>query len=115
MQEKRIDFEPIYECFKAGLSHCGVFLLELSDEDIEWHLFEEFDTDCVSFLHESTLNQLLKAGKITPYVADMSLMLSRRFRALENTSAWDVSAVRSSPVWLELFLLSDKIKKYLSS
>ena len=53
-----------YELFEEALSHCGKFLLNLADEDIEYHIFEEFEGDCISFLNEKNLNRLLQTGKI---------------------------------------------------
>ena len=102
-----------YELFEEALSHCGTFLLDLSDEDIEYHVFEEFDGDCTSFLHANNLNLLQQSGKITMEIVDMALELSSKFRVLENTKLWNVQSVKSSKEWLEVLELSDYIKKEL--
>ena len=101
--------------FKDTLNHCGMYLLDLPDEEIGYHLFEEFDGDCISFLNEDLLDQLLKSGKITQEIVYMSLELSRKLRALENTNVWNIQSVRNSEKWLEILKLSDLIKAKLHS
>ena len=103
-----------YELFKDALTHCGTFLLDLPEEEIGYHLFEEFDGDSISFLNENFLTQLLSAGKITPQIVVMSLELSRKFRALENTELWNVKSVKNNPNWLEILHLADQIKAMLT-
>ena len=102
-----------YELFEEALSHCGKFILSLADEDIEYHIFEEFDGDCTSFLNKYNLNLLRQSGKITMEIVDMALELSSKFRAFENTKLWNVQSVKSSEEWLEVLELSDYIKKEL--
>ena len=65
-----------YELFEEALSHCGKFLLNLADEDIAYHIFEEFDGDCTSFLNEKNLERLRLSSKITLEIVDMALELS---------------------------------------
>ena len=102
-----------YELFEEALSHCGKFILDLADEDIEYHIFEEFDGDCISFLNEKNLNRLLQMEKIPLEIVNMALELSSKFRAFENTKLWNVQSVKSSEEWLEVLELSDYIKKEL--
>lgn len=111
---QRMDERKLYEFFQNTLSHCGTFLLRLSDEEIGWHLFEEFDGDSISFLHEDTVNVLRQSGKITEETARLSLRLSGQFRALENTELWNVPSVKENPKWLEILKLSDCIRNALT-
>ena len=103
-----------YELFKVALTHCGTFLLNLPNEDIGYHLFQEFDGDCISFLNEDYLTQLLYSGKIMPQIVDMSLALSKKLRTLENTELWNIQSVRENQKWLEILELSDKIQAMLT-
>ena len=91
-----------YELFKEALSHCGKFLLNLADEDIEYHIFEEFDGDCTSFLNKYNLNLLRQSGKITMEIVDMALELASKFRALEGTELWNMRSIRKDEKWLEI-------------
>ena len=103
-----------YELFKEALNHCGKFLLDLSDEDIAYHIFEEFDGDCTSFLNEKNLEHLRLSSKITLEIENMALELSSKFRALENTELWKVSSMRENERWFEILELSDCIKAELT-
>ena len=103
-----------YELFEEALSHCGKFLLNLADEDIAYHIFEEFDGDCTSFLNEKNLERLRLSSKMTLEIVDMALELSSKFRALEGTELWNVSSIRKDAKWLEIMELSDRIKVELT-
>lgn len=103
-----------FDFFKEAFSHCGTFLLDLSDEDIEYHIFEEFDGDCTSFLNKYNLNLLRQSGKITMEIVDMALELSSKFRALEGTELWNMRSIRKDEKWLEIMELSDRIKSELT-
>lgn len=110
----KITSKESFDLFWYTLEEFGVHLLGCSDEDIGYYIFEEFDTNCISFLHENTLKQLLEAGLINKEIFDKSLVLADKFRKLENTPLWAVSKVKVSPEWLEILTLSDEIKKLIS-
>jgi len=102
-----------YDLFRAALDHCGTFLLELPDDDIGYHIFEEFDGDCISFLNEKNMELICESRRITRDIANMVLELSGKFRALEDTELWNVSSVRQNESWLEILKLADSVKKEL--
>lgn len=111
--------EPIsctkaFELFIDTLDHFGTFLLNADTEDIGWCVFEEFDGESITFLHENTLNRLLDGGYISAEVYPLCQLLRKRFRELEGTALWDVEAVRSAPEWYELLVLADKIKSMVN-
>ena len=111
----RITMEPIssvklFEFFMETLGHCGTFLLDASMEDIEWHVFEEFDSESITFLHEDSLERLLDLGYISVEVCRLCRLLRMKFRSLEGTSLWNVEAVRTSREWYEILSLADEIK-----
>ncbi len=103
-----------YEWLKNALYHCGTFLLDLSEEEIGYHLFEEFDGDSISVLNEDFLTRLLSSGRISREIVDMSLELSSKFRALENTELWHVKSVKENQKWFEILALSDQIQAMLT-
>ncbi len=107
---KEITVQEKYELYCDTLSHCGTFLLDSSDDDIGYHIFEEFDSDSISFLHPKTLDALLDAKYITQEIYALSVNLSKSFRALEGTDLWNVSAVRTSKEWLAVLALANEIK-----
>ncbi len=102
-----------YAHFIETLTHCGTFLLALDEETIEYHMFEEFDGDCVSFLHEDNLSILEAEGLISPAVHRMATTLAKKFRALENTLLWDPRAVKTALEWEEILTLADRISATL--
>ena len=107
---KPLSYAKSYEFFLETLEHCGMFLLNEDADSIEWHLFEEFDSDSITFLHESTLDRLLGSGYISAEVYPMCQLLRKKFRDLEETTLWHAEAVRSTPEWYEILSLADKIK-----
>jgi hypothetical protein len=99
--------------FVATVQQCGTHLLKMSDEDIEYYIFEEFDVCAGSFLHKNTLSALYEARLITGNIAKKSSKLREKFFALENTDQWNVGSVKCSAEWREILELSDEIKLLL--
>ena len=108
-----IDDTQVYKYFLGTLENCGTFLLNCKPQDIEYYLFEEFDGDCVSFLHETTLSRLLDCGYISPEIYSKCQLLNEKFRCMENTSMWNVDSVKTNPTWHAILLLSDDIKSMI--
>lgn len=105
-----LNLSQLYTLFKDTLTHCGTFLLTCDREDIEYHIFEEFDSDCSSFLHESNLRALLDGGYIDTEIYTESLRLSAAFRALEGTALWNCEAVTCDETWREVLELGDRVQ-----
>lgn len=111
---KQISNAQLYEFFLETLGHFGTFLLNVEAEDIGWHVFEEFDCGCISFLHENSLDPLLTDGYISPEVYLLCQLLRKKFRDLEKTNLWNVESVKTAPEWYEIMLLADQIKGLVS-
>ena len=112
---KEITLSQRYDLFKDTLSHLGTFLLTETKEDIEYHVFEEFDSDCTSFLHETNLRALLYGGYINAEICSEVLRLSATFRALEGTALWNSDDVIRAAAWREVLELADSVKAMLPS
>ncbi|MDE6294122.1 MAG: hypothetical protein K2L88_05835 [Clostridiales bacterium] len=106
---KEISIREKYSWFCDTIKLCGTFILDSSDDDIEYNIFEEFDGDSISVLHPKTLDALLAAQYITEEIYTLSLRLAKSFRALDNTDLWNVSAVRTSKEWFSVLSLADEI------
>lgn len=104
----------LFGFFLETLGHCGTFLLSVATEDIEWHVFEEFDVESITFLHETTLDRLLDAGYISVEVYPLCQLLRKKFRDMEDTSLWDVESVKSAPEWYEILSLADRINSMVN-
>lgn len=111
---KRLTVFEQFEYYVHALNNLGLFLRKSDINEIEYLVFEEFDSDCVSFLHENTLNALLRAGLITNEIFELSLELVQRFRRLENTPYWNARSVQTEDAWAEILALADKIKAMLT-
>ena len=96
------------------LQQCGKNLLNMSDEEIGYRIFEEFDGGAISFLHENTLSELRKANLITETISQKSAKLRGKFMALESTDLWNVGSVKCTKEWREVLELSDEIKSLLN-
>lgn len=104
-----------YSIFKDSFSHCGLFLLDVDDGDILYYLFEEFDTDAISFLHPKMLDSLRQNGYINDEIASMCQLLRDKYLKLENNpKQWRVEEIKTSPDWLDLFRLADDIRMRLT-
>jgi len=79
------------------------------DEELLCNLFEEFDVQARSYLHEVSLNQLRKAGLIDDEDVEVSKEIRRRWVALESQH-WTLEQIRRDPEWDELFKLCDSLR-----
>jgi len=93
------------------ISKCGKFLLNSSDEEIGYCIFEEFDIGAVSFLHVNALNELRDEGIIDDTIYELSKSLRAQFMNLQGSDIWGVEYVRTSPEWLSIMVTSDEIRK----
>lgn len=108
---KSLNQTELYGLYKDTLSHVGTFLLTCDREEIEYRLFEEFDSDCASFLHETTLRALLEGGLISAEIYETSLRLAAEFRGLEGTALWNPEAVTTAEAWREVMELGDTLRR----
>lgn len=113
---KKLTVEEQYSLFLDSFSHCGLFLLELNGDDILYHLFQEFDTCAISFLHSATLDPLRKNGYINDEIVIMCQSLRDRYFKLANNSnkIWCAEEIRHSSDWLELLGMADELHRRLT-
>ena len=105
----------LFELFVQTLSCCGMFLLESEPQDIEYYLFEEFDSDSVSFLHQDALNILLENDYISTDVYWLCKLLYEKFRKMEGTNLWNAASVKINSEWRFILELSNKIKSIVNT
>jgi hypothetical protein len=110
-----ISINKLMEFYVDTLEKCGTNLLKMSDEDIEYNIFEEFDVGAISFLHDDTLAKLKGANLLTEEISQKSSLLRNKFLLLQNTDLWNVDSVKISKNWSEILKLSDEIKSLLQS
>lgn len=102
-------FRNYVDCFE----HCGLFLLEKSDEVIEYFVFEEFIIDAHVYLGKKELDLYLGEWLIDDGIYKRSRELQRRILAIDGTSIWNVKSLRKDIEWREIMLLSDETKNQI--
>jgi len=103
----------LYEDYLDTLERCGSHLLQESDEEIAYQLFEQFDTGATSCLYEDSLIVLRQAG----YIDDEMVLMSKEIRerwfallALEEKRPWSIAEIKTEKEWQELFALCDRLR-----
>lgn len=99
----------LYEDYLDTIGRCTIKLRQESDEEIEFQLFEEFEIDAISFLHEDSLLKLQEAGYIDDEMVAMSKEVRQRWLALREKS-WTLAEIRTRKEWQELFELCDRLR-----
>ena len=107
---KSLTTQEQYEYFVDTLKNCGMFLLDCNDDDIGYYIFEEFVSNCVSFLSEQNLGGLLQNGFINSQIYSKSLTLREKFLKIYDSTLFKVALVKTNEQWREVLRLSDKIK-----
>lgn len=106
-----ISAEKLFEYFLETFDYFGTHLLFMSNQDIMDNLFEEFDANVHSFLHEDSLDVLLEKGFIDQEIYNLSLELRKEYLVLDEQPSWSVSDIKTDAHWLELMKLADLIKE----
>ena len=110
-----ISNKELMDLYVDTLQKAGMDIMSMSDEELEYNLFEEFDVGATSFLHEENLYKLQQANFLTESIVQKSKLLREKYFKLINARLWSADSVRSSKDWLELFRLSDEIKQMIKS
>ena len=100
-----------FEWFMNTLEECGIFVRKLSDREIEFYIFEELIIDAGSFLYQDNLEELEENGFISSEIKENALLLREKILGIKHTYLWNIESIRKSSEWLEIFELSDDIKR----
>jgi membrane protein DedA with SNARE-associated domain len=109
-QVPEISVQELYELYLDTISRCNRNLLNQSDEEIEYQLYEEFEADAWTFLHENSLLKLRNAGYIDDEVVELSKAVREKWLRLENEPR-NAAFVRTNQKWHELFDLCERLAK----
>lgn len=90
-----------------------MFILELSDEEIETFIFEDLTVGITSFFNRNNLIELKENGMIDESIEKKAYLLRKKVLNIDNTSLWNINSVRQSSEWLDIFKLSDELRKNL--
>ena len=102
----------LWEFYVDTLNKCGTYLLNDSDEVIEYNIFEEFDIGVISFLHDDSLGKLYKNKLISKIEEDEARTLRYLVLGIQDKNEWNVKSLRTSADWKKILELCDKINKH---
>lgn len=111
--DTNISIDKLMDFYMDTLQKCGVYLLDMEDEDIEYNIFEEFDINVVSFLHQNTLSKLKDENLISEQIVEKSIELREKYLAMQNAETCNVESVRNNKEWRSILELSDNIKSLI--
>ena len=110
---KELTTKEQYEYFKETFYKFNTTLLNQTDDDIEYIIFEDIIDNVVSFLHTIVIDKLLDEKYINKEVYDLCCYFRKLFLELEEKSLRSATEVRESKNWLDLMKLADEIKSKL--
>lgn len=110
---KKISVEKLYELYIDTIQKCGIGVLDLDEDLIEYNIFEEFDIGVISFLSKDSLVKLNEYGFINDIISEKSSELRSLVMKLQGTDKWNIEAVKTSEEWRKILLLSDEIKELI--
>lgn len=90
-----------------------MFILDLSNKEIETVVFEDLIVGVTSFFSKNNLIELKENGLIDGDIEEKAYLLREKILSIDNTDLWNVDSVRQSSEWLDIFELSDELKKQL--
>ena len=110
---EKIAVGKLFELYLDTLELCSEDTKLLSDELIEYNIFEEFIVGITSFMAPVSLDRLLDNGLIDKQIYNDSEYLRDLILRLDGTAQWNVISFKNSESWNQVIKLSDKIKSLL--
>ncbi|EAC8464847.1 hypothetical protein CAX48_09560 [Listeria monocytogenes] len=107
---KKLTTEQSFEYYLSSLCMLGMHTINLSDEEIEYEIFEELAIDYPAALSPYTRELLVDNDIIDRKLSLLSKQLQTKLFELDGGLLWNVKALRTTPEWKEVLRLSDEIK-----
>ncbi|EKZ4847426.1 hypothetical protein QO278_002111 [Listeria monocytogenes] len=107
---KKLTTEQSFEYYLSSLCMLGMHTINLSDEEIEYEIFEELAIDYPAVLSPYTRELLVDNDIIDRELSLLSKQLQTKLFELDGGILWNVKALRTTPEWKEVLRLSDEIK-----
>ncbi|EAE1482394.1 hypothetical protein CHJ26_00605 [Listeria monocytogenes] len=107
---KKLTTEQSFEYYLSSLCILGMHTINLSDEEIEYEIFEELAIDYPAALSTYTRELLVDNDIIDRELSLLSKQLQTKLFELDGGLLWNVKALRTTPEWKEVLRLSDEIK-----
>lgn len=110
---KKLTIGGKFDWFIDTLEKSGMFILELSNEEIETFIFEDFIVGVTSFFSKNNLSELKANEIIDEDMEKKAYLLREKVLKIDNTDLWNINSVRQSSEWLDIFRRSDELKRQL--
>ncbi|EAC2402326.1 hypothetical protein AOU52_06510 [Listeria monocytogenes] len=110
---KKLTVGGKFDWYIDTLEKSGMFILELSNEEIETFIFEDFIVGITSFLSKNNLSELKANEIIDEDMEKNAYLLREKVLKIDNTDLWNINSVRQSSEWLDIFRRSDELKRQL--
>ncbi|MBC2121186.1 hypothetical protein [Listeria marthii] len=110
---KKLTVGGKFDWFIDTLEKSGMFILELSNEEIETFIFEDFIVGVTSFFSKNNLDELKANEIIDEDMEKNAYLLREKVLKIDNTNLWNINSVRQSSEWLDIFRRSDELKSQL--
>ncbi|MBC2142566.1 hypothetical protein HCA89_09605 [Listeria innocua] len=110
---KKLTVGGKFDWFIDTLEKSGMFILELSNEEIETFIFEDFIVGVTSFFSKNNLSELRVNEIIDEDMEKNAYLLREKVLKIDNTNLWNINSVRQSSEWLDIFRRSDELKRQL--
>ncbi|MBC1908689.1 hypothetical protein HCA53_02750 [Listeria innocua] len=113
MARNKITVGGKFDWYINTLEKSGMFILELSNEEIETFIFEDFIVGVTSFFSKNNLSELKANEIIDEDMEKNAYLLREKVLKIDNTDLWNINSVRQSSEWLDIFRRSDELKRQL--
>ncbi|OEQ70580.1 hypothetical protein [Listeria monocytogenes] len=110
---KKLTVGGKFDWYIDTLEKSGMFILELSNEEIETFIFEDFIVGVTSFFSKNNLSELKANEIIDEDMEKNAYLLREKVQKIDNTDLWNINSVRQSSEWLDIFRRSDELKRQL--
>ncbi|HEL8274982.1 TPA: hypothetical protein U0C79_000835 [Listeria monocytogenes] len=110
---KKLTVGGKFDWYIDTLEKSGMFILELSNEEIETFIFEDFIVGVTSFFSKNNLSELKANEIIDEDMEKNTYLLREKVLNIDNTDLWNINSVRQSSEWLDIFRRSDELKRQL--
>lgn len=110
---KKLSIGGKFDWYIDTLYKSWIFIRDLSDEEIETNIFEDFIVGVTSYFSKNNIDELKENGLIDEVISEQSLLLRKKVLELDNSKLWNIDSVKNNLTWLQVFELSDSIKEKL--
>ena len=112
---KEITLGKLFGLYVDIFDKFGLYLLNETDQMINYYVFEAMDVS-IGYCSRRILSKFLDEGIIDEEIFESSLLLSEKFRRLEDAMLIrNAESIRNSLEWKKLMELSDNINKMIKT